>query len=165
MQTIRLESPTVGPGKTVPREHTSQGANTSPALSWFGLPSDTKEIAVALEDLDNHMFPREKVLVQWLVYGIPATASGLPASVPRGANISMPADIAGAHQALTHYDVQGYRGPEPPAGEPHHYRFVVYALNATLGIGPNRTAESVMDHIAGHIIAEGEIKATYARTP
>jgi hypothetical protein len=148
----------------VPRAHTAQGANRSPALTWRNLPPNTKQLAVSLDDRDTH-YPGETVFLQWMVYRIPATARGLPASLPEAEILETPADIRGALQARTHFDVTGYRGPEPLVGERHHYRFVVYALDAALALKPGLLANAVLDAIKPHIIGQGEIAATYQRTP
>ena len=161
---IILESPTLKPGQLIPRQHTTQGTNTSPALIWRGLPSNTKQIAVTLEDHDTH-FPTDTVFLQWMVYGIPSTAKGLPQGLPIGEIVQAPADIRGAFQALTHFDEPGYRGPQPPVGELHHYRFTVYALDEELVWQPGLFANHVLDAIRPHVVGEGEIAATYQRTP
>ena len=159
---VILESPTLKPGQPVPRQHTAQGANVSPALTWRDLPVNTAQLVVALEDRDE---PMDVPFFQWLVYGIPATAKGLPEGLPEAQVLHEPADIQGAFQARTRYDVTMYRGPEPRVGQLHHYRFVVYALDAKLVLQRGLFANSVLDAIKGHIIGEGEIAATYQRTP
>jgi Raf kinase inhibitor-like YbhB/YbcL family protein len=161
---VILDSPTLMPGQLAPRQHTAQGADLSPALRWRGLPPNTRQIAVALEDRDTH-FPNDEVFLQWMVYGIPATAQGLPGGLPETEVLQLPPDIRGAFQARTHYDVAGYRGPEPPVGELHHYRFIVYALDMKLPLGPGLSANTVFEALKGHIIGEGEISVTYRRTP
>jgi Raf kinase inhibitor-like YbhB/YbcL family protein len=148
----------------MPRQHTTQGANLSPALTWQGLPPNTKQIAVALEDRDMH-YPTDAVFLQWMVYGIPASAKGLPQGLPTGEILRAPNDIRGAFQARTRYDVVGYRGPEPPLGELHHYRFIVYALDTKLALRQGLFANAVLDAMTPHIIGEGEIAATYQRMP
>jgi Raf kinase inhibitor-like YbhB/YbcL family protein len=160
---IILESPTVKPGQAVPRQHTSQGADTSPALTWRDLPLNTKQIVVALEDGDTHA--GEVPFLQWMVYGIPAAAKGLPQGLPSGEVLQEPGDLQGAFQARTRFDVTEYRGPQPPLGELHHYRFVVYALDDKLVLEQGLFANRVLDAIKGHIIGEGAIAATYKQTP
>ena len=161
---IVLTSPTIQPNRPVPRQHTTQGADTSPALAWSNLPPNTKEIVVALEDGDANVLG-DRPFFQWMVYGIPSTAKGLPAKLGDAPRLMNPPGIRTACQARTRYDITAYRGPQPPAGELHHYRYVVYALDRKLDLQPGLFANSVMEAISKHIIGEGEIRATYKRTP
>jgi len=162
-QPIILTSPTVKPGQPIPRLHTAQGANTSPALAWGPLPTGTKELVVALEHTDS-TYPLDPVFFCWMVYNIPATVKGLPAKLPAHERLMSPPGLDGVYQAGTRYDVYGYRGPEPPVGKAHRYRFVVYALNASRRLKPSMFANSVLAAIQPHIIGEGELRATFTRT-
>jgi hypothetical protein len=45
----------------------------------------------------------------------------------------------------------------------HHYVFRVYALDTTLGLNPGTNEQQVADAMSGHIIAFGEMTATYTR--
>jgi Raf kinase inhibitor-like YbhB/YbcL family protein len=59
-----------------------------------------------------------------------------------------------------------YRGPAPPAGKPHHYHFVVYALDAPIAAKPGQpplTRGELLDAIKGHVIGQGELVALYER--
>ena len=59
----------------------------------------------------------------WIVWNIPATATGLPEGVPQGLR-SWP---DGSYQISATGPV--YRGPGAPATGPlHHYMFEIYAL-------------------------------------
>jgi hypothetical protein len=79
----------------------------------------------------------------------------------------MPADLAGAVQGTNGFRRAIYRGPAPPAGKPHHYHFVVYALDAPLATNagqPPMTRGELLDAIKGHVIGQGELVALYERT-
>src|SRR5260221_560483 len=101
----------------------------------------------------------------WMVYGIPAAVTGLPQGLPPVHILQTPRDLRGAVQARTHFDVPGYRGPEPRVGELHHYRFIVYALNTKLVFDDEPSANRVLDTLTPHIIGESEIAVTYQQTP
>ena len=68
-QTITVTSPTVKEGQPVPRQHTPDGRNDSPALSWSGVPSSARSLMVFCEDPDVGNPPP---FVHWVVYNIPA---------------------------------------------------------------------------------------------
>src|SRR5664279_2320888 len=94
-QTIAVASPTLKADETMPRDYTPDGRNLSPPLSWTNLPAATREIAVVCEDPDAGNPPP---FVHWVIYKIPATATGLPEGLPIDPAVPMPAEIAGAIQ-------------------------------------------------------------------
>ena len=87
------------------------GDETSPPLSFTGVPAETAELAVVVRDPDADGF------VHWVVAGIPPEATGIDEGAP-------PAD---AVEADNGFDEPGWAGPCPPEGD-HTYEFTVYAL-------------------------------------
>ena len=157
---IVVTSPALVADQTMPRDYTPDGHNWSPPLAWSELPAGTKEIAVVCEDPDAGNPPP---FVHWLIYKIPATARGLPEGIPIDPAAPMPAGIAGAIQGVSGFRRAIYRGPAPPPGKPHHYHFVVYALDADLGLKPGLTRADLLAAINGHVIGRGEIVSIYER--
>ena len=98
-----------------------------------------------------------------MVYKIPAAAKGLPEGLPIDPAAAMPAEIAGAIQGVSGFRRPIYRGPAPPPGKPHHYHFVVYALDAALDLKPGLNRAELLAAIQGHIIGLGELVAIYER--
>jgi Raf kinase inhibitor-like YbhB/YbcL family protein len=163
-QKISVTSPTLKDGETIPGQYTPDGRNDSPPLAWSGVPASAKELAVVCEDPDAGNPPP---FVHWVVYKIPATAKGLPEALPIDPATKMPADLAGAVQGANGFRRAIYRGPAPPPGKPHHYHFVVYALDAPVATNagqPPMTRGELLDAIKGHIIGQGELVALYERT-
>ena len=158
--TIVVSSPTLVADQTMPRDYTPDGRNLSPPLAWSDLPAATKEIAVICEDPDAGNPPP---FVHWVIYKIPATAKGLPEGISIDPEAKMPAAIAGAIQGVSGFRRAIYRGPAPPPGKPHHYHFVVYALDADLGLKPGLTRADLLSAIQGHVIGQGEIVSIYER--
>lgn len=162
---LAVTSPTLKQGETVPRQHTPDGRNDSPALNWSGAPASTKEFAVVCEDPDAGNPPP---FVHWVIYKIPGAAKGLPEALPVNTTLPMPAELAGAIQGLNGFRRPLYRGPAPPPGKPHPYHFVVYALDTTLEAPkpgmPAMTRAELMDAIKGHVVGQGELVANYGRT-
>jgi len=159
-QKIVVDSPTLTADQTMPRDYTPDGRNISPPLAWSNVPASTKELAVVCEDPDAGNPPP---FVHWVIYGIPATAKGLPEAIPIDPAAAMPAEIAGAIQGVSGFRRPIYRGPAPPPGKPHHYHFVVYALDANLNLKPGLTRADLLAAIQGHVIGQGEIVAIYER--
>jgi Raf kinase inhibitor-like YbhB/YbcL family protein len=159
-QTIVVESPALKDGEMMPRDYTPDGRNVSPPLAWRNVPAGARAFAVICEDHDVGNPPP---FVHWVIYKIPGTATGLPENVPIDDRQPMPREIAGAVQGLNGFKRAMYRGPAPPAGKPHRYHFVVYALDAALDLKPNLTRPELLDAIKGHIIGQGEIVPIYER--
>ena len=159
-QKIAVGSPTLVADQTMPRDYTPDGRNLSPPLTWSNLPAGTKEIAVVCEDPDAGNPPP---FVHWVIYRISASAKGLPEGIPIDPAAPMPSEIAGAIQGVSGFRRDIYRGPAPPPGKPHHYHFVVYALDADLGLKPGLTRADLLAAINGHVIGQGEIDSLYER--
>jgi len=82
----------------------------------------------------------------------------LPEQVPSTTTLS-----SGAHQGQNDFERIGYNGPCPPQGPAHHYHFHVYALDRRLTLADNAGRSDFDAAIKGHIFAQGELVATYAR--
>ena len=159
-QKIVVESPTLTMDQTMPRDYTPDGRNVSPPLTWTNVPAGAKELAVICEDPDAGNPPP---FVHWVIYRIPATAKGVPEGVPIDPAAPMPSEIAGAVQGMSGFRRAIYRGPAPPPGKPHHYHFVVYALDANLDLKPGLIRAELLEAIKGHVIGQGELVAIYER--
>lgn len=159
---IVVESPTMKTGQMMPRDYTPDGRNVSPPLLWRDLPAGTRQIAVVCEDFGAGNPPP---WVHWIIYNIPGTATGLPEGLPIEPGAAMPAAIAGAAQGSNGWKRAIYRGPAPPAGKPHQYHFVVYALDAELNLPPGLTRDALHEAMKGHVIGRGEMVPIYERKP
>lgn len=115
-------------GGTFPIDNTCRGMNASPGLAWTHAPTGAQSFAVVLTD-------QSISLVHWVIYDIPPTMTGLPASVE---NSYAPTNVPGAHQTVSvHSPTVGYYGPCPPAT--HTYQFAVYALDVAALPGASQT--------------------------
>jgi len=159
---ITVTSATLKANETIPKDHTADGRNVSPALMWSGAPAATRQFALVCDDPD---VPMPGGFVHWVVYKIPGTATGLPAELPMDATLTAPADLAGTIQGMSGFRRAGYRGPAPPPGKPHHYTFTVYALDAELPLAEGLNRTQLMEAIKGHIIGQGALVSLYERFP
>ncbi|HEX7137157.1 MAG TPA: YbhB/YbcL family Raf kinase inhibitor-like protein, partial [Vicinamibacterales bacterium] len=158
---LTVSSPTLKPGEPIPRDYTADGRNMSPPINWSDVPAGTTSIALVCEDPDAGNPPP---FVHWVIYNIPAAAKALPEDIPFEPNAPLPLAISGAVQGITGFRRPIYRGPAPPPGKVHHYHFVVYALDVS-GLQGGLTRADLLDAIKGHILAQGELIATYERKP
>jgi Raf kinase inhibitor-like YbhB/YbcL family protein len=150
-----LTSPTITMGAMFPAVHTCTGpGNTSPQLTWTGGPTSTQSYAVIFTDKTNN-------LIHWIIYDIPASATGLPANVQKA---YQPANVTGAKQTDSYQaGMRGYLGPCPPSQ--HTYEFAVYALDvATLpGVTMASTRADVSPVILQHDTAIARLSGTYVQ--
>ncbi len=153
---LDVETTAFAPGAAIPRRHTCDGDDLSPALAWSGTPSSARELAVICEDPDAP----GGTFTHWVIWGIPASTSALPEGVAVGEAVS---GLGSARQGANGFHVRGYRGPCPPPGKPHHYHFRVYALSDRIDLPAGSTVERLRSAMAGRIVAEGETIGTYSR--
>ncbi|MGD2116061.1 MAG: YbhB/YbcL family Raf kinase inhibitor-like protein [Acidobacteriota bacterium] len=149
---LTLTSAAFAGGERIPQVHAyrPEGENRVPELSWTGVPAGTKELALIVDDPDA---PREDPWVHWVVYAIPADATGIPAG-SAGDRVEGRNDFGGT----------GWGGPLPPRGHgTHHYHFKLYALDAEVGLGAGATKTEVLEAIDGHVLAQAELVGTYSR--
>lgn len=153
-----VQSKAFNAGERIPKQHSGEGADVSPALSWSDVPAGTVELALIMDDPDA---PVPEPWVHWVLYKLPAGTKELKEGVAKTEKLSEP---AGALQGKNSFGKIGHNGPMPPPGHGmHHYHFRVYALDKALTLGPGATKAKLLDAMRGHIIAEGELIGTYSR--
>jgi Raf kinase inhibitor-like YbhB/YbcL family protein len=152
--TIQLSSPSFLNGETIPRKNTCDGEDLSPPLNWTGIPQGAKSLALIVDDPDA---PRG-TWVHWVIYNLPSAQTSLPEGVAKVAN---PAGLGA--QGNNDFRRPGYGGPCPPAGTPHRYFFKLYALDASLNLGPGATKADLEKAMQGHVLAQGQLIGKYGR--
>ena len=131
------------------------GGNISPSLYWSGFPAETKSFAVTCFDPDA---PTGSGFWHWIVLGIPASVTELPAGAGDGSDL--PGD------ALTLVNDAGarrYIGAAPPAGHgPHRYYVAVHAVDVDkLDLPEDASPAFLGFNLFQHAIARAVIHATY----
>lgn len=155
---LTIESPAFVSDAVIPERFTGDGEDVSPQLSWSGVPGSAKELALIVDDPDA---PVAEPWVHWVIYKIPASATGLPENVAKTAT---PAAPAGVLQGKNSWNNIGYGGPAPPRGHGvHHYHFKLYALDTALEVSSGLTKSQLLSAMEGHILAQGELVGTYQR--
>src|SRR6202453_3586411 len=137
------------------------GEGTSPAMSWANAPAGTQSFFLHMHDMDLARNKTTDDQAHWVVWNIPATATGLPEGVPKGPKLAN-----GAFQISA--TGQMYRGPGAGANGPkHHYMFELYALDTTVDVQPAadafETRANVMKAIQGHILAKAVYGGLFKR--
>ncbi len=155
---MNLTSPAFGHDSAIPKVHTCDGDDRSPALKWSDLPPGTKSIALIVDDPDAPDPAAPKMTwVHWVLYNLPPNSTGLAEGVKPGALPS------GTREGLNDWKRTGYGGPCPPIGR-HRYFFKLYALDAMLPDLDRPTKAKLEKAMEGHVIAQTTLMGTYQRT-
>jgi Raf kinase inhibitor-like YbhB/YbcL family protein len=142
-------------------EGVAPGEGLSPAMTWTNTPPGTQSFVLHMHDLDVARNKTTDDQAHWVVWNIPATATGLPEGVPKGAQLA-----DGAYQISA--TGQMYRGPGAAATGPvHHYMFEIYALDTKLDVTPVadafETRANVMKAMQGHILGKAVYGGLFKR--
>jgi Raf kinase inhibitor-like YbhB/YbcL family protein len=139
----------------IPKKHTCDGDDSSPPLSWSGVPAQAKSLVLIVDDPDAPDPAAPKMTwVHWVLYNLPPSAGTLA----EGAT-SLP---AGTAEGTNDWQRTGYGGPCPPVGR-HRYFHKLYALDTVIQ-GLNRPDKAAIERaMQGHVIARTELIGTYAR--
>ena len=155
---LSLTSSDFSAGGTIPTQHTCDGADRSPSLSWSGVPAGTRSLALVVEDPDapDPAAPR-MTWVHWVLYNIPPEISEL------AAGIREPALPGGTRAGLNDWRKTDYGGPCPPIGR-HRYFHKLYALDVVLPDLGHPTKKQLEQAMHGHVLEQGELVGTYGRS-
>ena len=137
------------------------GEGTSPAISWANPPAGTQSFMLNMHDMDVARNKTTDDQAHWVVWNIPATATGMPEGVSKGSQLP-----DGSFQISATGPV--YRGPGAPANGPlHHYTFELFALDTKLDVKPTadafETRANVMKAMQGHILGKAVYGGLFKR--
>ncbi len=137
--------PTTSAGKGV-------GEDVSPQLSWSGIPPQTQQLVLIIDDVDVPL-PRP------LLHTVAVIEPGVR-NVDTGELKPGTAGLRFIPGSLGH---RGYAGPRPiPGHGPHRYRFLVFALDEPVAESVTK-AKALVKLMAGHVLARGVLTGSYER--
>ena len=139
-------------GATIPKLHTCEGADLSPALEWSGEPPDTKSFVLVMDDPDapagtwNH----------WLLWDIPRSVHSLAQGFKPGRV---------GESGTNDLGKTGYGGPAPPKGHgPHRYYFRLLAVDTeTLGLRVGAKRADLDCALETHVLDQALYMGRYER--
>ncbi len=152
--TLQLTSPAFENGGDIPKKHTCDGADVSPALSWSAPPAGARSFCLIMDDPDA---PGGR-WVHWVLYNLPAETRSLPEGVPKEKELA-----DGTRQGRNDFARPGYGGPCPPRGPAHRYYIKLYALDARLDLQPGASKADLEKAMEKHILAQGQLMGRYKR--
>jgi Raf kinase inhibitor-like YbhB/YbcL family protein len=153
-ESITVTSPEFTDGGTMPQSSAGKGVgdNTSPPLHWSGLPPQTRQVVLIIDDVD---VPLPRPLLHTI-----AVIDPTPDGVDAGALQPGTTGMRFIRADLGH---RGYAGPRPiPGHGPHHYRFQVFAIDEPIA-GNVTSAKALLAAMSGHVLARGVLTGTYER--
>jgi Raf kinase inhibitor-like YbhB/YbcL family protein len=134
-------------GGSIDARFTCDGTDLSPLMTWTAPPAGTVELALLVRDDDADGY------VHWAVSGI------LPTAGEKGEG----ATITGAFEGVNDAGTVGWSGPCPPVGDPHTYRFSLYALGQQAELPEGFTGAELAAVAEPAAIAVAELTGTYSR--
>lgn len=147
VQKMEIESASFGSNQPIPKKHTCDGEDRSPALSFTGAPKGTKSFALIVDDPDAP----SGTFTHWVGWNIDPERTTLS----EGEQIKL--------EGVNDFGKIGYRGPCPPRGNPHRYFFKIYALDTLLNLPKGSSKGALEKAMDGHILGKGELVGTYQR--
>jgi hypothetical protein len=142
---LSLSSPAFDEGEPIPEEFSLAGGDTSPPLTWSGVPPDTAELALTVVDPDAGNF------VHWVVVGLDPSLSAIEeGELPDG-----------AVQAMNNFDEASWGGPAPPPGAAHTYVFTLFALGEASGIAEGSPGNDAVAQLTDAGAETAVLRATF----
>jgi Raf kinase inhibitor-like YbhB/YbcL family protein len=108
---LSLVSPAFEEDGVIPRKHTCDGADVSPALAWGSVPAGARSFALICDDPDAPM----GTWVHWVIFNLSNDTRALPEGIATMEKLD-----SGALQGVNDFGKIGYGGPCPPHGT-HRY--------------------------------------------
>ncbi len=150
---LTLKSPAFRNEGAIPEKHSKKGGNVSPALSWTGVPANTRSLVLIVDDPDAPA----GLFTHWMIYGMKPEMTELPEHLPATGELPN-----GARQGINGFGEIGYGGPQPPSGT-HRYFFHLYALDTDSDMPPGLTRQELDGAIVGHIIEQTQLMGRYQK--
>jgi hypothetical protein len=152
---MQLTSAAFEPNGEIPAVYTCDGKDISPPLSWSGVPSGTRSLALIVDDPDAPDPKAPKMTwVHWVLYNLPPTSTGLKE------NVSTDELPPGTREGVNDWKRTGYGGPCPPIGR-HRYFHKLYALDVELPDMNRPTKAELERAMQGHILEQAQLIGTY----
>jgi phosphatidylethanolamine-binding protein (PEBP) family uncharacterized protein len=152
-----LSSPDFLNGGLMPKDYTCDGAGKSPALSFSGVPSNAKSLAVLMDTIPGPLRPGKVDIgnhFYLIIYDIPVTTT----TIPSGAT-----NIGTLGQNFQGKKL-GYTPPCSQGSGLKEYTITAFALTEKLELAPAQVTESVLlKSIEGKVISKATLIGKYQR--
>ncbi|HEX3551429.1 MAG TPA: YbhB/YbcL family Raf kinase inhibitor-like protein [Candidatus Elarobacter sp.] len=151
-RSIALRSPAFAPGEPLPP------GKASPPLTWSGVPPETKQLVLVVEDVDA---PLLRPFTHAVAYAIEPDATSLAGDALSGRSTGPAGDEPAFAIGYNGAGRRGYVAPAPlPGHGVHRYVFTLLAVDYVPRFDQPPTRGRLLDAIAGHVAALGELIGT-----
>lgn len=152
MNELVVKTPAFENEGLIPKEYTGYGDDISPELRLTNIDERAKSIVIIMDDL-GHPVPAYN---HWIIWNIPIM-SIIPARIPHGKTVET---LSGAVQGRG-YGKHRYRGPKPPFGWSHRYRFRVFTMDCALDLPSASKKRALLKAMDGHILQQAALIGHY----
>ena len=149
MTNFSLKSNSFENNGIIPRNFGYKEGNSSPSLEFLSVPSETKSLALIMDDPDA-MGAVGKVWVHWVVWNINPNDKFEENSIPPH-----------CLQGETDFGEVGYGGPAPPDKE-HTYIFTIYALSDTIEAKSGSSKSEILEQIKNITLDKAVLKGRFS---
>jgi phosphatidylethanolamine-binding protein (PEBP) family uncharacterized protein len=152
-----VSSPDFSNGGLMPKDYTCDGAGKSPALSFSGVPSNAKSLAVLMDTIPGPLRPGEVDIgnhFYLIIYDIPVTTTTIPSGATNIGTLGQ--NFQGKKP--------GYTPPCSQGSGLKEYTITAFALTEKLELAPAQVTESVLlKSIEGKVISKATLTGKYQR--
>ncbi len=150
---MKLTSSAFETGGAIPKKHTGEGDDVSPAFSWSGAPDNAKSFALICHDPDAPLVtPGHYGFVHWVLYNIPGSVNELPEGVDTYTS------------GKNDFGKTGFGGPMPPEGHgKHHYFFWLLALDKETDLEPGLKLSELLEKVEPNVVGMNRLIGCYTR--
>jgi Raf kinase inhibitor-like YbhB/YbcL family protein len=151
-KTLILRSISFSMSGDIPAAYTCKGEGVSPEVSWEGTPDKALSYVLLATDWDGPT-PRLRLgnFTHWILYNIPREVHEIKSAATPAELMQEKIQIGNNSSGAA-----VYMPPCPPLGK-HRYIFRLYALDVPQIQPASQDRNAVMDAMAGHVLAYGEI--------
>ncbi len=151
---MQLTSTAFEHGGSIPVQHTGEGEDTSPALTWGKAPEGTRAYAVICHDPDAPLVSPAGTygFVHWVLYNIPDSTTALTEGSSKFTN------------GKNDFGNDAYGGPMPPNGHgEHRYYYWILALKQPVDLEAGLTMWQLLERIEPVLIGMNRLVGTFER--
>ncbi|KXB08409.1 hypothetical protein AKJ56_01450 [candidate division MSBL1 archaeon SCGC-AAA382N08] len=153
---MQISSPVFDDRGNIPPKYTCDGEDISPPLKISNIPTEAKSLAIVVDDPDAP----GGIFDHWTIWNISTKFTKIPENIPEGDKVD---SLNGAIQGKNGFGEIGYRGPCPPPGPDHKYRFKLYALKDKIDLNPGVLKKDLERKIKGLVVKKDQITGLYDR--
>ncbi|WP_038363534.1 YbhB/YbcL family Raf kinase inhibitor-like protein [Bosea sp. UNC402CLCol] len=153
--TMKLTSPAFAEGGDIPSRYAGRGVgeNVSPPLAWSGVPAETVELVLVMQDPDA---PLPRPVTHLVATDIAVDSEGVEEGMLRPETNPQIAFLPGSLGRI------GYEGPRPIRGHgPHRYVFQLFALARVLPALDDVMLPELASGMAGWVLARAVLTGIF----